>query len=599
MPLLIWGGVLAALLAFFVLGPLPYITGYYGRVNAFDVLLEIVFVYLPVFLFLSLITARPLFSAITALVLFVVWTSTGLIKNTYLGSTLVPADFSEVHELIFNEGFVVFKTFIPPLVLMTIALILAFRLAWRTSERHPAVRWPSALVLMVWLGLWGSGWYKTLITARFEPNIHNSLKQSVMHGFVNHFLHLLWTNNAIITPPGYSVDRIRAIIDKYGLDQAGPVPNNAPTSLITLIVESLTDPQEMGWQFDIDPIPNLHRLQASGTSGFVLSPVYGGKSVNAEFELLTGMSLAFMPAEAKPYRAFLPTSGIPALPDFLKHRGWRPIIGIQAVNIKIFFSRVFGILGFQKTSSVDDKHAPRAPNGMPTSQYLFAKIISLIKGLEANKPFYIHAFPNATHAPWHQRAGQPVHLLNPEGLTQHQVHTIENYAQALQKFDQALGELIKHLENTSQPVTLLIVGDHQPAILHYAKWRQQSLASQGITPETAEYLGKHVVPYLLWKNRRQENTGKQTGLAGSMNMLPALALKAMGVPPQGFMKLVAKVQKEAPFSSQIFFDGRTFTNKVPEKQKSLLADYRMLQYDLLHGKQYYYHFMEHARSIDH
>ena len=56
---------------------------------------------------------------------------------------------------------------------------------------------------------------------------------------------------------------------------------------------------------DEDPLPFYYSLKNESDFFKAISPVYGGNTVNAEFETLTGLSLAFFPRNMNVFVSYL------------------------------------------------------------------------------------------------------------------------------------------------------------------------------------------------------------------------------------------------------------------------------------------------------
>lgn len=586
---LIYRGLLPALIN-------PALKGRYSSMA-----IELLIFPLPVYFVFLLVTRKQWFSLIMAWLIYWLWVVANYVKYSFLGSAILPADINDFDEL-FHEGWIVLKDILPMiatfLFLLFIAAIYFYKKdrALITMKQRQVLLFVAALIVFIY---WGKGIYFPSIS--LEANVHNSFKQGMVHGFTKHFLTVWKNHNSIQKPDLYTRQKITAIVESKDLTSTISQAKKTNENLISLMVESFTDPVAMGWQFDRDPLPTYHRLVSKPTPNAfqaqVLSPVYGGKSVNAEFEFMTGMSLRFIPPEQKPYRLYI-NKPISSLPEYLVSQGFQTH-AVHAVGTSLFFERVYALLKINDLYSLQKKpsttkHAP------PSSHAVLEEVIK--KAKTSKKPYFIHAFPNATHQPWYGEAyGETrIRLLNKAGLSRSQVSQLEGYANALHEFDSALAELVLFLKAEPSPTTLVMLGDHQPAIADYAKWKMPTKHN-----EITQHVATHQVPFLIWKNHPWRQSGRpslvRNDLVGSMNIMPSIVLQAIGIEPSGFMKFVDVVRQKAPFSSQIFFDGERFTFEIPESQRQLMHDYELLQYDLLHGKQYYYQIMQekqNAKQLD-
>jgi hypothetical protein len=75
----------------------------------------------------------------------------------------------------------------------------------------------------------------------------------------------------------------------------------------------------------------------------------------------------------------------------------------------------------------------------------------------------------------------------------------------------------------------------------------------------------------------------------SINALPSFLLEKMRIPPTGFLAVTAAVRRKVPVVGSYVqgANGHIWDpDSLPGEERALLEDYRLLQYDLLLGKQY-------------
>jgi hypothetical protein len=103
------------------------------------------------------------------------------------------------------------------------------------------------------------------------------------------------------------------------------------------------------------------------------------------------------------------------------------------------------------------------------------------------------------------------------------------------------------------------------------------------TPEAA-WLRRRV-PLLVWANFELPREEKEL----SANALPAYLLQKMSLPPTGFLAASGEVGRRLSIVRGYAkaADGTIWSwDSLPVTERNLLADYRLLQHDLLLGKRY-------------
>jgi len=207
--------------------------------------------------------------------------------------------------------------------LLSVAVFLTLSAAFVAAPSHPSVN--SALLR---LG---------------APQGHRD--QSRRHGLLLTFLAGLPAGR-ISAPPGYGAAAVAATLNKFrspGVNSAA-AGQQVGVNLIIYLVESFMDPDDLGFRLTSDPIPNIRALRQTHGVSYAIVPGQFGGSANTEFEVLTGMTMAFLPGGSVPYKRYL-WRPIPSLARVLRDIGYSTV-AIQA-DPKFYFrrERAYDVLG--------------------------------------------------------------------------------------------------------------------------------------------------------------------------------------------------------------------------------------------------------------
>jgi phosphoglycerol transferase MdoB-like AlkP superfamily enzyme len=381
-------------------------------------------------------------------------------------------------------------------------------------------------------------------------------------------------------PENYSRSEIERIANAYPqIDSPNSAPSGEkPPNLIIFLVESFMDPLDLGAKFTSDPIPTFHELSRKQSSGKVVVPVFGGTSANTEFELLTGLSMRFLPEASCPYRQYI-AMGIPSLPRYLHQQGYRTD-AIYADPPYLFNRRaVLGHLGFDTWSfPEEDEATPRSRIGEFASDE--AIVDAVIEAAGKGSPYFMLAFTGGTHYPWDYPDFKNSALDIVGSMPEPQHSRLKTYVNALSEADKALKKLIRHFEKADQRTAILIMGDHLPALAEV-----YDTVGFFKADSIGQIQKRYQVPATLWCNW----PASKEDFVCSANSIPARLLQFMGMHPSGSLALTADVSAHFPVLSHYVktADGRLFSSKDPDLPfRPLLDDYRLIQYDLLQGKQY-------------
>jgi hypothetical protein len=384
-------------------------------------------------------------------------------------------------------------------------------------------------------------------------------------------------------PPDYSSETV-ALASRSML-----IPDVVPTdlslgrrvNLIVYMVESFMYPEDLGWHYTSDPIPNMQAIKKSSVSGYSIVPKRFGGSANSEFEALTGMTMFFLPEHSLPYRQFVKRP-IPSLPGALKHLGYRTM-AVQA-DPKNYYNRepVYSRLGFDELVWLHEGTSiERAAQGWWPSDN--ALVENVIQASRSTRPFFIFAFPSSTHSPYHSGVYRNSDLGVLDSLPGDAAGEVKEYINALRIADRAIGTLIDYFQHQTEPTMIAIVGDHLPP-LSVEAYHSFNANLSGMSKAEQAWKAR-AVPLLVWTNFGLPREKVEI----SLNALPSYLLEKMGIKPQGFLAMTNAVRLNLPILSGGYIRGSGGSvwdrDSLPPKERAMVDDYQLLQYDLLLGMQ--------------
>jgi hypothetical protein len=403
------------------------------------------------------------------------------------------------------------------------------------------------------------------------------------NGIVLTFLSELRT--AFVTVPrDYSAERMRVLAGRYlgaGPSRASGAERTGGVSLVLYLVESLMDPNDLGMRFTSEPMPNMRQLGAEQVHGRAIVPREYGGSGNTEFEILTGMTNAFLPAGSIPYRQYV-RGPLGALPRVLRDRGYATT-SVQA-DPRYYYDRerVYPLLGFDQSLWLHDEPVrDRAPRGWWPSDNSI--VDAVIEASERSRPFFVFAFPSSTHSPYGEGTYAHSSLAAVNAPTRDAAAEVQEYVNAVRTADSAIGRMIEHFRGRRDSVIVAIMGDHLPPLSSSAFALFNQRLARLSAPEQAR--AARSVPLFVWANF----TLPPGELTLSANMLPGYLLERMGVPPDVLFAVTDSVRRTLPVVSAVVQDtaGRLWLrDSVPPALQPSIGDYALVQYDLLLGKRY-------------
>lgn len=560
-------------------------------------------------LILLLITKRKYMSVVLTILIYSLFIFINLEKIKYFNNPLLPLDFKYINQ--FLLAWPIFKSYIPAILITVLLFFLVFYFFIKKERPIKFLQsYISLQVLLCFLFLFlitinVSGLYQS-VAIKLATNekgrahlVATSQKFGLMTTFVRNIIHI----SANKKPDNYSFNKMKSIWSKYKASQTNQYENSeSDVNLIIYLIESFTDPIDAGIKTTIDPIPFFHELQSKHPSGFVYSPEIGGRSANAEFEILTGFSKHFFDEASIPF-IDLPYRHIPSIARELSNIGYFTKV-IQGANLGYFnYKQMYSMLGFQKIISLNGKAGVPldvAHRG-PSDEAIVDEIISTS---QQEDRFFIYAFPNSTHGTWRYGAYdnsninlKPDHKLTSEEDGAKQLRT---YMNALNTADKAIMKLISHFDQSESKTVILILGDHQPGMPEFREHYMKTKFPNRFNGKTRKQIKKqffefdesnklesydimHRTPYVLWSNFNLPNQDNKT--LGMNELAPAI-FKALKHQPDNFfyhfLDLYTAQSKYSDLLKYTHLNGQGLSAVATK----WLLDYENIQYDLLLGNEY-------------
>jgi hypothetical protein len=224
----------------------------------------------------------------------------------------------------------------------------------------------------------------------------------------------------------------------------GPAPTS-PRRVVLILCESC-------WHDEAHFGSRFAGLRAEGFRAFrAVSPVYGGLTVNASFELLTGLP-SRGPLRGVIYREYRDrlAGDMHALPNYFAQAGYRTVK--MHNHVRQFWSRdrIFSKLGFEDFVSLENM-----PGDFPEGVWVKDKVLfEAATNLLAQHPQDRHfAFLTTVYTHGAYQAG------NDNGAT--------DYATRLGETLDEVVEFVRQLRRSEPDSLVLLIGDHKPQLNHY------------------------------------------------------------------------------------------------------------------------------------
>jgi hypothetical protein len=376
---------------------------------------------------------------------------------------------------------------------------------------------------------------------------------------------------------------VNRIWNEYGCRPTPPAAASASrehVNVVFYLIESFMDPRDLRLDFTSDPIPAFREAGRHGTAGYVIVPRECCGSTSTEFEVLTGMSCSFLPEGACPYVQYVKRD-LPSLVRFFKKHGYAtatahagppclynrvPVYQHFEVGEALWLTERIGQGGVALDIALRN----------PSDEALVDAVIEYSK---KHRRYFMYASANSTHSPYNYDNYLTSDLDVRDAMSATARNELKTYLNAVRTADQAVGKLLKYFAGVSQKTIVVVLGDHWPPFANSAEIYAKSEYAAGL--EAPLLPTKRRVPLLIWTNF----SGKTQDITCSTNFLGAEVLSRIGLQPTGLFAITDALRADVKVISNHCLRAGEGDSPCPQSQR-MLADYWLLQYDLLLGKQF-------------
>ena len=405
-------------------------------------------------------------------------------------------------------------------------------------------------------------------------------------------------------PSNYSEETMKKVAARYQKEaetiNASRTNNLTDSTVVYVLSESFSDPSRVpGLKTNKDSMPNIRKIKAGTTSGLMLSSGYGGGTANLEYMGLSGLSMAnFESSLSSPYQQLVPSQhwtptinqlwGAPV--NSLGYHPYESSMYSRATNYKKF--------GFSHFYTLTGPDVIKYQDKIDESPYVsYDSALEGIKDGSASK--FIQIITMQNHMPyheWYENNDYTAESTTGTPLGDDEQQSIETYQKGVEITDQATQEFLNELDALDKPVTVVFYGDHLPGIY--------SSASE----DDNNSLALHLTDYFIWSNKASSSQGNKASDAAysSPNFFVAQAADHMNAKVSPYLAFLTEMHSKIAAMEPPVVNKIQGWDRIPEGQnsyldqngnpmstddfdketKQLLADYKLIQYDITAGKNY-------------
>ncbi len=486
------------------------------------------------------------------------WLALGIINSVILSNRMTP--FTTKDLSILEDGLSIVTNYLNSkeiamacvgFGLLIAAVVLVFIFAPKLKEKINYKK-SIAIFLATLVCIFGASGLaiKCGIVDTFFGNLAYAYRDfGVPYCFIN-----TWLNTGISKPFGYSEEKVKNVFDEGELSEDGTSQitveddGQEHPNIIFLQLESFIDPSHVkNIKLSEDAVPFFRSLKENYSSGYLTVPAVGAGTANSEFEVMSGMSVKFFGPGEYPYKSVLTEKTCETIAYDLKSIGY----SAHAIHNHrgAFYNRntVFANLGYDTFTCLEYMaNAVKTPKNWAKDRVLVRYITDALNSTETEDLVYTISVQGHGKYPTEQVIKNPA--ITVEAETEELKWQWEYYVNQIHEMDEFLEDLTDELSKYDEDVVLVLYGDHIPAL--------------DIEENELESGDLYKTEYVIWSNFKMKKVDQDL----YTYQLAAEVLNRLDIHTGTLIKY-----------HQNHKDSETY-----------LSDLKLLEYDMLYGKDYIY-----------
>lgn len=357
--------------------------------------------------------------------------------------------------------------------------------------------------------------------------------------------------------------------DDWSSEELSRNPN-----VIIVLSEAFWDPTLMtNLSFSRDPIPTFHQLSEKYTSGWMLSPQFGGGTANVELEVLTGHSMRFLPENSIAYDEFI-DHDIESLASVLSRQNYTPTVIAPFFDWYFNSRNVYRHFGFSRYISYEFFN-PNEFVGPYIGDYAVAKRIMEETARTAGPDFiFASTMENHYHYFSDKFERNTIRIKDTKGkMAEPAIDVLETYAQGARGADAMLRQLVEHYSRVKEPTIIVFFGDHLPYLEEdYYVYREGGYMKGEDDPDFLQKMYK--VPLLVWNNYKPD---KKESLYFNPSFLGPYILQLANLKGSDYTDFLQQQVKKTPIIPPASY------YKAMNVKEEDLAEYKLRQQQMMFG----------------
>lgn len=386
-------------------------------------------------------------------------------------------------------------------------------------------------------------------------------------------------------PDNYSRLQIESLKNKY--DETNITSGNIKPNVIIIQNEAWWNPHLLpDVTYDKNLFAEINSINSNIYRGEFVTSVYAGGTCMPEFEVLTGLSTQLLPASVYPYIQYV-TRETPSIASIYKDNGYQTV-ALHPYR-KNFYNRskAYPLLGFDTFKGMEEFDYKDVSGAYIDDMSCSKQIIKEFENKKSDRIFeFVVTMEN--HGAYDLPRYQSFDFnMSSETLSEEDYNGLIRYSQGVYNADKAFKALVDYFSAVDEPVIIAMYGDHLPLL----GTNGSTYIDGGLIPETDNFVSSdydvlYRTPYVVWSNCniKIKNLTPKISAANFGTKI----LMASNVKTPWYYNIINQFYQKYPVynHTQTYNANMNIIKNHNEIDANLKNDYKMLQYDILNGKQY-------------
>ena len=334
-------------------------------------------------------------------------------------------------------------------------------------------------------------------------------------------------------------------------------------NIIVMFTEAFWDiTKQQTIQFSNDPLAEYHELKKKGVVISSLSPTYGGRSANTEFEFITGGALGYYPIGPIAYEKFYQKKesvNNPSILTELMNNGYKTEI-LNASSSKLYkCQNVYDKMKVNKTRHLYDEFKKNVKDS-----YLVDNVIERFNNKEKDEKLFYMTISMESHMPYTINNYKKYDFEITSTMNGGLKNAVKAYTQSIRSASLQLKRMYDYIQTLDEDTILIFFGDHLPIVHTLSANMYNEINEFNTSDKLSNIYRKYNTETLIFSNYDiKYNDLKEM----SMNLIFTTIINNMDIEISDYYKWLYSTRKDLPAVNSFVakdINGKIYdTNDLP------------------------------------